>query len=118
MALKRVYRPRTLIKTVTLAVTPEALSADTTLRVYGIQFVGQKAFGTDNTGNIIVQVNNGTTDTPDYQDALTIEPGQMSTWGGSAFLEGFFILNDFKIKVATNGDGVRILYSTFAQETA
>ncbi len=115
-ALKRIFHPRHLIKTVAASGTPEVLDASTTLRMYGIQFIAQKAFGTDNTGNVTIQVNNGTVAVPSYADAMVLEPGQKETWPGSAFLEGFYTPLDFKIKVATNGDGVRVLYNTFASE--
>lgn len=116
MSQRIIFHPRHLLKVVALAITPELLGTDDTIRMYGVQFVAQNAFGVDNTGNVTIQVNNGSIAVPSYADAIVLNPGQSATWPGSAFLEGYFRQSDFKIKVATNGDGVRVLYSTFVSE--
>ena len=114
--MRRIFHPKRIIKTVAASGTPEVLDADDTIRMYGVNFVAQKAFGDNNTGNVTIQVNNGTLAVPAYVDALVIEPGQERAWPGIAFLEGFFRPSDFRIKVATNGDGVIALFGSFVQE--
>jgi hypothetical protein len=96
----RQYKPHQIIKTVAASGTPEFLD-DNNTRIFGATFIGEKAFNTPNTGNVTIQVEGG--------DALLLEPGEMITWPQPPYEAGYWMPQDFKIKVATNGDGVRCL---------
>ena len=104
------FQPLHFIKTVADSGTPEALGASS-VRLSSIQFIAEKAFGVANAGNITTQIP-GTDG--EFTDSKVITPGLTYTWlipssdnSGSAFYKA----SDFKIKVATNGDGVRVIGS-------
>src|ERR1041385_5144430 len=96
----RRYKPLSFVKTVAVAGTPEYLG-NNDLRLYGMTFIAEKAVGTNNVGNVTIQI--------DGAAALILEPGEMYTWPQPPFEAGYFMPEDFKIDVATAGDGVRCL---------
>lgn len=97
----RRYKPRLLVKTVAASGTPEALG--TTQRMAGITFFANKAVGTANTGNVTIMV--------DGADAWIMQPDTVYTWPSPPYEAGYYLASDFTIKVATNGDGVVVVYS-------
>jgi hypothetical protein len=96
----RQYRPYHFIKTVAAAATPEFLSEQAGLRLFGVQFVAEKAFNTPNTGNVTIML--------DGADAKLLEPGDEWTWPQPPFEAGYFDPKRFIVKVATDGDGLRV----------
>ena len=102
----RRYKPRVIVKTVAASGTPEALG--TSQRLAGLTFFGAKAVGTNNTGNVTLQVedSSGT-----LSDAWVMMPGDVFTWPAPPYEAGYYLASDFTIKVATNGDGVVAVYS-------
>jgi len=98
----RRYKPRVIVKTVAAAATPEALGGSQ--RMAGITFFATKAVGTNNTGNVTIQVD-GTT------DAWVMTPGDVFSWPAPPYEAGYYLASDFTIKVATDADGVVAVYS-------
>lgn len=101
-SIPRRFKPRLLVKTVAASATPEALGSSLT-RMNGMTFFGQKAAGTDNTGNVTIQM--------DGQDAMILTPGAAHTWPMPTWEGAYYLASDFTIKVATNGDGVVVVYA-------
>lgn len=97
----RRYKPRLIVKTVADSATPEAIG--TSQRMAGLTFFAQKAVGTANTGNITIML--------DGVDAWIMEPSSVFTWPAPPYEAGYYFASDFTIKVATNGDGVVVVYS-------
>jgi hypothetical protein len=94
--------PTTVIKTVAASGTPESIAADGTFFRHATVFA-KKAARTVNTGVIYV----GTTSVNDAQP-YDLEPGDV--WTIDAPAGGKLDLNDFYVDVATNGDGVVVIY--------
>ncbi len=105
MALRR-YIPKQFFKTVASSAAPEFLADNPPLKLYGITFIAEKAFNTPNTGNVTIQIEG--------EDAKLLESGREWTWPMPEFEAGYFDSKAFKIKVATNGDGVHVLYHELA----
>jgi hypothetical protein len=96
------------VKTVASTDTPEFL-ADDVVRFHSVYFIAQKSPSSANAGNVIIQMKNlsGT-----WTDLKTLRPGQDWSYYVMPFpnvptMNG----NQFKIKVATNGDGVNVALS-------
>ena len=98
----RRFKPRLLTKIVAASGTPEALGANT-VRMAGLTFYAQNALSTPNAGNVTIQL--------DGVDAIVLEPDDVWTWTAPTYEAGYYLASDWTIKVATNGDGVRVLYS-------
>jgi hypothetical protein len=97
----RQYKPIHFFKTVASSAAPEFLSEEAGLRLHGVTFIAEKtAGGGDNTGNVTIMLG-GT-------DAKVLEPGREWSWPQPPHEAGWFDPKDFKIKVATNGDGVHV----------
>jgi hypothetical protein len=94
---------RVYIKTVAASATPEVLGDDS-LQFHSITFSAQKAVGTDNTGNVTIQLMPAITG--DWADAKILVPG--TEWGYSVNPDCNDLFNaaQIRIKAATNGDGV------------
>jgi hypothetical protein len=97
----RRYKPVMLTKIVASAAVPEFLNDDGTMRLHGLFFIGEKAVGTDNAGNVTIQIGG--------EDAIILEPGERLTWPQQPYEAGYMVPTDFKIKVAVDGDGVRVV---------
>jgi len=54
----RRYKPRVIVKTVAASGTPEALGGSQ--RMAGVTFFAQNAVGTNNTGNVTIQLDGST----------------------------------------------------------
>jgi len=101
--------PTVFTKTVAASATPEALGDDDTIFA-SVLFIAQKSYGTDNTGNVHLQVKNaaGT-----FTDALPLTPGQIQPFAMDPGFEYRQLkASDFKLRVETNGDGVRCVIFT------
>ncbi len=96
----RRYKPLMIEKIVADTATPEFL-ANNDMRLYGLYFIAEKAVGTDNTSEIYVQI--------DGVDAIKLDPGEQLTWPQPPYDAGYMYPQDFKIRVTTNGDGVRVI---------
>ena len=96
---------RYLLKTVAASGTPEALGTSA-IKFSDIKFVGENAFGVPNTGNVFLQVQDaaGT-----WTDTRTIAPGDTVSYVSPN--RTCYRASEFRIRVATNGDGVRCEYS-------
>jgi hypothetical protein len=92
----------TLTKTVAASGTPEELATSSIHLVAPILFIGQKGYDVANTGTVHIQVKD-----PDgtFRDAIKLTAGAEREWPVS----GFVFANEFKIRVETNGDGVRVV---------
>jgi hypothetical protein len=97
----RRFKPRLIVKTIADSGTPEALG--TNQRMQGLTFFANKAVGTPNVGTVTIQV--------DGVDAWIMESGSVYTWPSPPYEAGYYFASDFTIKVATNGDGVVVVYS-------
>ena len=99
----RRYKPLMIQKVVASSATPEFLASNegTNLRLYGLLFISQKAVGEDNADDITIQI--------DGDDALILSPGQQLSWPQPPYEAGYFLPEDFIIKVAADGDGVRVI---------
>jgi len=104
----RPFKPRVLSKTVAASGTPEALGAST-VRMSGMEFIAEKAVGTANTGSVTIQVID--TSTGVLTDAKVLAASDVWSWPMPTWEAGYYRASDFTIKVATNGDGVRVIYS-------
>lgn len=62
---------------------------------------------TNNTGNVKIYIRSGST----YVLVLTLEPGETRNWPAPAGDGVQFGRNSFKLAVATDGDGVQVIYS-------
>lgn len=96
----RRYRPKSFTKIVADSGTPEFLAANNQ-RLVGATFVAEKAVGTPNATNIYLQI--------DGEDALILEPGEMFTWPQQPYEAAYWMPEDIKVRVLTNGDGVRCI---------
>jgi len=98
----RRYKPRVIVKTVAASGTPEALGGSQ--RMAGVTFFAQNAVGTNNTGNVTIQLDGST-------DAFVMEAGSVFTWPAPPYEAGYYLASDFTIKAATNGDGIVAVFS-------
>src|ERR1051325_3656084 len=101
MALRR-YTPKTFTKLVASSSTPEFLH-DNDIRMYGLIFIAEKAVGTENAGDVFIQIGGA--------DAIKLEPGRQLTWPQPPFEAGYLMPQDFKVRVSTNNAGVRVIYN-------
>jgi hypothetical protein len=97
----RRYKPLMIQKVVASAATPEFLAPNDGTRLYGILFIAEKAVGSENTADIIIQING--------QDALVLRPGGQLSWPQPPYEAGFFLPEDFIIKAGADGDGIRAI---------
>lgn len=96
--------PRQLFKTVAAAATPEALGADKVL-LKSLLFTAIPSLGGTNVGNVYIQTRNSA---GVFVDAYELVPGAVIPW---AMADGESIrASDFKIRVATDGDGVQVMF--------
>ena len=100
----RRFRPNVISKTVADPNTPEPLSQSADIFMAGIRFIAEKALGVENVGEVIIQCRG--------VDGLLLQPGGSEVWVAPTFEAGYYTPDDFYIKVATAGDGVRVLYSS------
>lgn len=89
--------------------TPEYLGSPT-MWFWAITFTAQKDVGSANTGNVTIQVIDFTT--KDFADWKVLAPGQSITYAlPNPVPDRLFNGEQFKIKVATNGDGVTCIFT-------
>ena len=104
VTIKNKYNdPQQIIKTVAASGTPEVITDTPTYFSYAI-FLGERAVRTANTGIVYLGVTSGNDTQP-----LAINPGQTLSLSAPIGME--FDLNKWYLDVATNSDGIIVIYS-------
>ena len=104
VSIKREYiKAKQLIKTVTASGTPEAIASEFTQFSHAI-FIGLKAARTPNTGRVYLGVSSANDSQP-----ITLDASE--TKSISAAPGVIYSLHEWYLDVATNGDGVVVIYA-------
>ncbi len=99
--------PLQKVKTIALAADGVSFIFDDEVLFSNIQFIGEKAVGTPNTSEVEIWIRQAD---GDYVKSRAIAASAVYNW--PAPQDGpRFSKRSFKLKVSTNGDGVRVIYS-------